>query len=319
MKMEKRMSYKDFKYLYPNNKHWDYDKETKTIMVEIPDTTEMKKGIKKKVDSHKCYIYDFASISELVEYNKHEATSGFKKNGEKSLLTDSIRIEFTGTANFSEAMDLLSHGWESKAKVLTSKLPVKKNGNGYSTKNFYSVQGFQCSVPRYLQGMPDSMIANKRVVTKNKVIDITKNVSFSGGVSTETIENECLKVLALVQKLESEGQKVNLYVTFPTSTSYGSSTSTINIFRVKIKSASQRLNVKQMAFPLCHPSMLRRIMFRAVEVTETCNLTSYYRTYGYIFNDMKVLKQCFDKGTKQYIIPATVPEEEITDLSKYEL
>ena len=38
------------------------------------------------------------------------------------------------------------------------------------------------------------------------------------------------------------------------------------ICKVKIKGANERLNISKLSFPMVHPSMLRRLFFRFIEV-----------------------------------------------------
>ena len=49
--------------------------------------------------------------------------------------------------------------------------------------------------------------------------------------------------------------------------------------KVRIKSANERLNINKLSFPLVHPSMLRRLFFRFVEVHPGVP-RSFVRGYG---------------------------------------
>ena len=48
---------------------------------------------------------------------------------------------------------------------------------------------------------------------------------------------------------------------------------------MRIKSANERLNINKLSFPLVHPSMLRRLFFRFVEVHPGVP-RSFIRGYG---------------------------------------
>lgn len=171
---------------------------------------------------------------------------------------------FTGTKSYDEAMDLFLHGWRTEAQILTKKLNDIKIDNATKQKTTYDVVGYQASVPRYLQGIPTNMYNKKKVSEKKKIITLVKDIGYHAGISKQVIEKESIKVLHLVRTLETQGYAVNLYIIF------GSTDKKQGILcRLKIKSASERLNVSKVAFPLVHPSMLRRILFRLIEVDPT--------------------------------------------------
>ena len=83
--------------------------------------------------------------------------------------------------------------------------------------------------------------------------------------------------------------------------------------RMKVKESSQRMNLKQLAFPLAHPSMFRRITFALIERIEDCQ--NFGAGYGFCTNweDVKYLY----KG--EYYVPRNVKEEETTDIEKYKV
>ena len=257
--------------------------------------------IRKEVDGNKIVIFN--SISEVVKFNRETERTQFYQSYHVS---DEVgRYSFTKTNSYEEAEDLLLHGWDEMAEKLTKKVSNVKCQNGYKNKMIYNVQGYQACVPRYLQGMPDSMISSKRVVVKQKVLNIVKDFGYSGATSTETIERESIKVLKAVNDLESKGYRVNLSIVFV------SRNNGYTGIQVKIKNASQRMNIKQMAFPLVHPSMFRRIVFGLIErLPET-------ECFGYGYGRCTEYNQTKHLFKGQYFIPRIVSEEEITDIEKY--
>jgi hypothetical protein len=83
--------------------------------------------------------------------------------------------------------------------------------------------------------------------------------------------------------------------------------------RIKVKDSSQRMNLKQLAFPLAHPSMFRRIVFALIERLEDCK--NFGEGYGWCTNWEEV-KHLY-KG--EYYVPRNVREEEITNIEKYKI
>lgn len=248
----------------------------------------------------------FNSITEVLNFiDTHEAT----KNYENRMASIDGEYSFTKTYNFDEAMKLLKHGWESGAQKLNTQLKTVKTGDGYKTKQFYSVAGYQCSVPRYLQGIPTNMINSKRVVTKNKVVNITKDICYQAKWDADEMIKQGVKFVELVNKIESTGTRCNVFVMFAPQQVTNEQNKVC--FRIKVKDSSQRMNVKQIAFPLAHPSMLRRILFALMERHEATK--DMQLGYGRPVN-IEELKKDFHR---EYLVPKEIEEEHITDINKY--
>lgn len=206
----------------------------------------------------------FNSLSELLKYiddspaktcNVFDKQVNYKKKGES----------FNLVGSYEKAVNLAKIGWEEGKKSIKNLLDTKYNINADSvkTKPEYSIAGYQCSVPRYLQGIPTNMINSKRVPAKQKTMTVVKHVGFLGDVSTKTIIDNSAKALAIVQKLEAQGIRCNLDIISPATTSQFLKEERIVTIRVRIKNSTEKLNLGVIAFALSHPDMLRRIIFAA--------------------------------------------------------
>lgn len=269
----------------------------------------------KSIENKKCkqYIYEFNSITDLIYWieNTKEYPCFNTPYNSKNL-----GFDFTGTKSYDEAKELLLHGWEHGTKEIKKQLDVKNTGISVKQKTVYDVAGFQCSVPRYLQGVPTNMINKKQMQQKNKIITINKLCSYSSTVPKKKIEDESVKVLQLVNRIEKQGYRVNLNILF------GSKEQSKVVYKLNIKPSSQKLNIKQTAFPLVHPSMLRRIMFSAIERTEVCSKEGFERGYGKVldtFDFINVLKNNNLYKKNEYIIPSIVYDNEITNIEEYKV
>ena len=262
------------------------------------------------------YITEFMNITELVhfietnkpykELEKYDINGGYFY----SKKTTPKYIQNVRTNNFEEAKDLLLHGWEYGTKEIKAKVEAKETGVATKQKSVYDVVGYQASVPRYLQGIPTNMVNKVNMKQKNKVITINKCATYAWKTKPQVIINESVKVLQLINRLEKQGYRVNLNVVF------GTNAINKTITKVRIKSSSQRLNIKQVAFPLVHPSMLRRIIFAVWERLEENNNDVFKWGYGIVIGEDE-LKQYTNKG--EYIIPPILYEKEITDIDKYKV
>lgn len=274
---------------------------------------ETRKGLKMVVkEEGKKVRVTFDSITDYVSYlRRTKETEKYRGKNRQSHRTDERGRIFTGTESYEEAEDLFLNGWDEGTKQLAKKMnEVKNKIVEYKNKPCYSVAGYQACVPRYLQGIPDSMIYTKKIKQKQKVIDIVKDIGYNCATKKEEIMEESVKVLRLVERLEKQGYRVNLYVAIVFDGQYRSEYSRITT-SIKVKSSAQRLNLKQVAFPLVHPSMLRRIFFSFIE---KCPYTyDYTQTYGRCTSDYTFRKSF----VKQYCIPRIVEEKEIIDIEKY--
>lgn len=247
------------------------------------------------------FITEYASIQEFIQTINSLPNNKYFKNQNSS---HDGSESFCGTKSYEEAEQLLVGGWEEGSELLSQKVkPTQKvSATVKSSRPVYSVIGSQASVPRYLQGIPTNMISRKATYTKQKVVTLTKGISYSVRFSQEKIIEESMKALQVVQALENGGQRVRLNVML--ATSYLSQSS---VCKVCVKQPDERMNISKMAFALAHPSMLRRFMLRWIETDPfvTFNLGCAYGKSS----EQSVKELAMDKN--EYYLP-----EEIDDINK---
>lgn len=212
---------------------------------------------------------EFRSISEFINYiETHENT---KKIGNESTTGS---YDFTGTHSYKEAMELLQGGWTEEAKKLTQIMntEVKTMQPQMQRKQVRSVAGGHALVAAYLNGAPNNMVMTKMEPKKQKVITVTKAIGYLAHVSKETIRSEAIKALKVVMKLEAQGYRVNMNV-MSVSEDYSNAI----YCKVRVKNAGEKLNISKVAFPMCHPSFFRRMVFKFREVFPNNRL---WKSYG---------------------------------------
>lgn len=198
------------------------------------------------------YICDMP-FNEAFRWEKHSSVSGNEI--------------FTKTKDFDEAVKLFKNGWSDMASKLVQKLKIieSKTEPTMKPRSKLDVCGYQAVVPLYLQGVPNNMVNKKMVPVKQKVITLNKSIDYSCGVSANQIIDESIKAMQIVKKLEAQGYRCNLNIVLGSTAGYDAEKKQF-IMKVRIKSANEKLNVSKLAFPLVHPSMLRRLFFRFMEV-----------------------------------------------------
>ena len=235
-------------------------------------------------------ITEFNSIQEAVDYIKNTpATQSFanRYGGLESISQKECR--WYGTSSFDEALDLLRNGWTEKAKELEGKLSQKLNKETTTVtrqKSVYDVVGGNCSVPRYLQGVPTNMVRQVRKPVKEKVVTINYNIGYTCDFTASKIIDNAIECISQVKALEDSGTRVNLNVVRVIS---GFGTNKKHGWIIPIKKSNERVSLAKMAFAVCHSSMLRRIMFAIEERDEDVEIR--YFDYGCSIRDTKVLKK----------------------------
>ena len=220
-----------------------------------------------KPDSNTC-ITEYGSLSEFIsDINSLPLNTYMSKyftpDSVSSKKKESAGGDWYQTEDYDHATRLLTQGWQTASEKMTQKIKATSGiqSTVRTSRPTYGVIGSQASVPRYLQGIPTNMVSRQMVYSKQKVVTITKGISYSAMWSAESILRESVKALQLVQSLESNGQRVRLNVMLASSSS-----SKHSICKVCIKQPDERLNISKMSFALAHPSMLRRFFFRWIEV-----------------------------------------------------
>lgn len=251
--------------------------------------------------TNKTEVIEFDSLREFYDYlvktpfneafcwAKHSSVDGDKW--------------WTKTESFEEAVSLFKNGWSDMASKLVQKLKVieSKTEPTMKPRNTLSVCGYQAVVPLYLQGVPNNMMNKKMVPVKQKVITLNKSIDYHGGVKADQIVEESIKAMQIIKKLEAQGYRCNLNIVLGTSAGYPEKQFLI---KVRIKSANEKLNVSKLAFPLVHPSMLRRLFFRFIEVYP--NVTkSFVSGYGHPASSAE-LRNVF-KG--EYLLPNFIKKD----------
>ena len=224
----------------------------------------------------KRFMKDFNSIQEFINYITVNPTSNIFKNRELSSQGTGYQAElFTQTDNFEEALNLLKYGWSEGAKRISTKFNETRPQMINRSKSFTSPVGYQAHIPNYLNNSPLSMINKKMVKVKAPVITIVRNISVPGRIGADTILEQGIEFLKYISDLENKGQRAKVII----QEHYTDAGDQENILRIVIKHPDELLHIGKLAFPIAHPSMLRRITFRFTEVDpDSCRY--YTNTYG---------------------------------------
>jgi hypothetical protein len=201
----------------------------------------------------------FESVSEIVEYAK---TCPGEYDGRASV------GDFYG-ATFDEAVRLSSDGWDEGARRAAE---VRATLDGYVEQfaqakagqyGYDVAAGEWLDVGRYLGGEPEcfGVRLDDGESLNSPVIRLAANVSASSAVSHKSLFSRGAVILAAIDVLESVGKRVELTVCFG-SQGYGVDPLEVSVLA---KAANQPVEPDRLAYLLCHPAYLRRILFCAME------------------------------------------------------
>lgn len=242
---------------------------------------------------------EFVEFNSLQEFYKYLCDTPLNDSFRwKRLSSVKGDYRFTQTNSYEEAVDLFHNGWSEMSQRLSQRLKAEgKMEHVMVAKPVQSVEGFQPIVPLYLSGIPNNMINRKMQPVKQKVVTLNKSVSYSCGVSTDEIVDESIKAFRIIQKLEAQNYRVNLNVVLGVYEANGYWSDTIKngyAIKVKLKKANEKLNISKLAFPLVHPSMLRRLFLRFMEVHPGVP-DEYTGGYGRPMGE-SLIRECFPKN-----------------------
>lgn len=219
--------------------------------------------MKRYITNKTIYVTEYSSLGEFLTDINSLPNNKFYKDRHSSQNKEKEGGKFYGTTDYEQATYMLTHGWDAAAKKLSEKVKMTNATANVirSSKPSFGVVGTQASVPRYLQGIPTNMVSRQSVYAKQKVVTITKGITYSFRWTTEEILAECIKALQIIQSMENGGQRVKLNVMFSvTKRGY------THMCKVCVKQPDERMSISKMSFALAHPSMLRRFFLKWMEV-----------------------------------------------------
>lgn len=216
----------------------------------------------------------FADIDELVRILDYRNVN--KVFSDETLASDKNDEDFTKTKSYAEAVELLKNGYADPLEKI--KRGVEVNSRGFSAQRTLprnDIVGYAPCVPNAILGIPQSMINKDVIARKSKVVTIVYDVTGAWHVEADTFIKAGIMVLTIINSLEVNGYRVSLKTVFQNCRSGNQ----FSFAAVTLKDWRQPLDLKKMAFPFCHPSMLRRIGFRHLE--RNPKITENRFTFGY--------------------------------------
>jgi hypothetical protein len=198
--------------------------------------------------------------------------------------------DWNGGVSYDEATKLAMDGWHAvrpDVDRLFHNLEdqiMKNMDEQFAT--VYGYSGDMVDMGRYVAGDPECMVdyVTEPSARMGRVVKVLVNMSASSSVKADTLLKRGVAVTALVDVLHKLGVGIELWVEMPTArdgVNVGDKYSQL----VKMHDSSEPLDIDNLMYGMCHPSMLRRIGF-ALQEGSAWKHASYTlsRSYGYPAN-----------------------------------
>lgn len=228
---------------------------------------DIKQGRNRVVVDH------FDSLGDYVRHAESNPTKGS---------SDARRdAEWAGTESLADAVTLATHGWDEKRPDV-DKLFAQLETDIASAMDepfttYYAHSGDSVDMGRYMSGDPECMVdyVTEPQARMGRVVRVIINGAMSCGISADDIVRRGVAVVALLDVIHKLGVGVELAVEMPVS-SGNTKYSTV----VKLHDSSEMLDINNMMYAVCHPSMLRRLAFGAIEQMPSDMFNDYRYGYG---------------------------------------
>jgi len=128
--------------------------------------------------------------------------------------------------------------------------------------------------------VPDNMMTLYESDTNRKMPIVTMYVDIGAtwNTSTEAMIRRGAAIVALVDQIEASGKRVHIVAVNAVGVSGaridGEKVSTL-IYKITIKESGEHLDMDRIAFATAHPSMLRRVWMRLIEIHSDDYISGY--------------------------------------------
>lgn len=218
----------------------------------------------------------FSSVREFektISERKPNKVMEKVRNGKyNSDLRGDKRTLFTGTESLADANKLLVHGDLENAKKVSAAVTKLSMADNSDNTRFYkkttkSVCGAFPIVPLHIIGVPCNMMAQRNFTKRKPVVSIIANPSVNCDITASEIIKTGALLLSAINLLEKSGIRVCLYAgNFGEMARSWQGKGDLQIgFLIKLKEPDAPLNLPNIAYPLVHPSFLRRHDFKYLE------------------------------------------------------
>lgn len=211
------------------------------------------------------------SLADAVHWLKNSPTKWSTTHGKDNGATDKWDLN----AGYEGALTLARDGWHEGVEKIEFALNAIVPATDRAGRWGWSQTGGSVSVGRYLTGHPKCMKnRTKRQQGSAKVLHMIVNTVASCAVNGDQMANYGAAITGLIDRLENSGRRVHLDCVMAVKAK--------NDIRMSVgwnvKTASEPVDLSEVAFSIAHPAAFRRIGF---SMMEHCDRDTQTMGYGY--------------------------------------
>lgn len=211
----------------------------------------------KCANGYRIMVESYNSAQDVVnDCKKRPITNSSFHNMEKEFHSQGDKDWYGGINSYEECLETLKNGYQPIADELKSKIKANLQGQGKRVSFRNDIVGYAPIVPLAVLGVPNSMINSTMKTIKAKVVDVYYDMGTEARSSGDDIVKAGVKLLSTVISLEQQGYRFNLYALQGYTEEKDA-----DMLCIKVKDASQPLDLKRVAFPLAHAAFFRGIGF----------------------------------------------------------
>jgi hypothetical protein len=201
--------------------------------------------------------------ADVIRFNSWDAFTTDCQRAPSWARPDSINgtADFTGTPDYTTAMGLAAHGWTEGREKMVAGLSVLAAAEQRAPVSRLDVAGAYPIAAMAAAGDMQCMVDMGSETRSRAIHRLICNVSASGGTPADHIINRGVAICAMVDAIEAGDDRCEIFAHMAVSVS-----GDVLDILVELKAADQPLEIDRIAFALAHPSMLRRLMFRQIEL-----------------------------------------------------
>lgn len=209
-----------------------------------------------------------SNTKDIEVFERYDSIADFQKALERPEIgymydENKNEVDFYGTNTHGEADDLLANGDTFTAKIIQG-CNTRKKFNRVANTVKQDFCGFVPNVGAALTGHPVNMLNVKQATYKNtKVLSLIYFIDIAWYVDKKELAEAGAKLLNVINTLEVRGYRLNLFMALcshPEVNHEIKKDDFLNV-AVKIKDSGKHLNITKIAYPIAHPSFLRRHCF----------------------------------------------------------
>lgn len=222
--------------------------------MQVSNTGKTKRGT-----AH--YVEQFGSLGEILRYAGNNSAPR-SSNGNDS--------DFTLTKTLKDAIALGLDGWSEVRPEVEKQLAELESQIAEHVEPAFKAQhavvGGAVDIARFIQGEPECMIdyVTEPLARMGRVVKVLVNMVFSSYVKTADVVQRGVVAVGLIDTLHKLGVGVEVWIEMPTA-SGGVDSGDVNSQLVLLHDSGELLDVDNLMFGMCHPSMLRRVGFSVTE------------------------------------------------------